>query len=90
MSAKLNIPHALRQYTDSQGVVEVDGNTVGQCLDHLIRLFPDIGKEILDGDGKLHDYIDVYVNGESSYLEKLAKPVKSGDELYILFIIDGG
>jgi len=90
MNAKINIPHILRQYTNNQGVVEVNGNTVGQCLNHLIKQFPGIKQEIFDNNGKLHDYIDVYVNGESSYLEELAKPVKPGAELYILFVIDGG
>jgi molybdopterin converting factor small subunit len=34
--------------------------------------------------------VEIYVNMESSYPEELAKPVKDGDELYIVIIISGG
>jgi len=38
----------------------------------------------------LLNYVDIYVNQESSYPEELAKPVKDGDELHITMIIAGG
>jgi hypothetical protein len=45
---------------------------------------------ILDENGNLLKHLDVYVNGESSYPEDLAKMVHEGDELYILNIVVGG
>ena len=49
------------------------------------------GKQALfDKSGRLHRYLDVYVNGESAYPEELVKPVKDGDNLQIVMIVAGG
>ena len=90
MSIKINISPLLRQYTNNQQVVEVNGNTVGQCLDHLAKQFPRIKQWLFDKNGKVHSHIDIYVNKESTYPDKLAKPVRDGDELHITFLIGGG
>ena len=90
MGIKININPILHQYTNNQGVAEVKGDTVGQCLDHLINQFPAIKSGLLDKQGKLLNFIDIYVNGESAYPEELAKPVKDGDELHITVVISGG
>ena len=90
MSIKINVSLFLHQYTNGLEVVEVNGSTVGQCLDHLVKQFPGIKQWLFDNNGKLHSYITLYVNGRSTYPEELAKPVKSGDELNILFMVDGG
>ncbi len=90
MSVKVNIPTHFQSYTGGKAVAEVQGSTVGECLSDLQRQFPGIEAELFK-DGKLLDYVDVYVNLESSYPEELAKPVKDGDELHItLFVIAGG
>ena len=90
MSIKIDVSLLSHQYTKGQRIVEVNGSTVGQCLDDLIKQFPSIKQGLFDGNGKLHSYINVYVNGESTYTEVLAKPVKAGDELHIIFLIGGG
>jgi len=90
MGIKVNINPTLYQYTNNQGIAEVKGDTVGQCLDHLVKQFPGIEKALFDKKGKLLNYIDIYINGESSYPEELSKPVKEGDELHIVIIIAGG
>ena len=90
MSIEINISPVLYQYTQDQQVTKVNGSTVGQCLDHLVKQFPSIKQGLFDKNGKLHSYVDIYVNGESAYPEELAKPVKDGDELHIVFVIGGG
>jgi molybdopterin converting factor small subunit len=90
MSIKVNINPGLYQYTNNQRIAEVNGNTVGQCLNHLVKQFPGIEKGLFDKNGKLLNYVDIYVNGESAYPEELAKPVKDGDELHIVVTLAGG
>ena len=90
MSVRINVPSGMWRFTHEQEVIEVDGSTVGECLNHLVGRFPSIENELLDEDGKVLQYIDIYVNGKSSFPEELAKPVKDGDELYILRLIAGG
>ena len=90
MSIKVNINPLLFQYTNDNEVVEVNGETVGQCIDRLIEQFPDIKQVLFGKNGKLLSYVDIYVNKESAYPEELAKTVKDGDELHIAFTIAGG
>lgn len=70
---------------------KVEGSTVGECLDDLIRRFPCL-KPLLFNDktGKLHSYLEIFVNKQSAYPDELVKLVKNGDELRIINIIMGG
>jgi len=90
VSVKINIHPFLSQHTNDQDVVEVNGSTVGQCFEQLVARFPELRKWLFEKDGKLNRLVEIYVNAESSYPEELAKPVKDGDDLYIIIIISGG
>jgi molybdopterin converting factor small subunit len=90
MSIKANILPYFQYLTDGKSVVEVAGSTVAQCLDDLTNQFPGARTVLFDDNGALLTYVDVYVNGEGSYSEGLAKPVQEGDELHIVLLIDGG
>ena len=90
MSVRVKMHPILIRSTGDQTVAEVQGSTVGQCLDDLVKQFPQIKSRLFDKTGKLLNYVDIYVNQESAYPEELAKPVKDGDELQITIIIAGG
>jgi len=90
VSVKINIHPFLSQHTNNQDVVEVNGGTVGQCLEQLVARFPELRQWLFEKNGKLNRLVEIYVNMESSYPEELAKPVKDGDELHIVIIISGG
>ncbi len=90
MSIEVNIHRSLRHLTNGQAKAEVNGNTVGHCLFELVKQFPGIETKLFDKKGKLLNYVDIYVNAESSYPEELSMPVKDGDELSITLIIGGG
>ena len=90
MSIEINIPSYLQPFTNNMEVVEVNGSTVGECLNHLVKQFPSIEKMLFTKNGKLLSYVSIYVNEEDAYPEELAKPIKDGDKFYILYIIGGG
>jgi len=90
MTIEVKFSPILAKYTNNQKIAEVSGSTVGECLDHLLKQFPDLKAALFAGDGRLHRYLDVYINGESAYPEELVKPVKDGDELHIVMVIAGG
>ena len=90
MSAKINIPSYLQPYTNDAQVVEVNGSSVNECLNHLTKQFPDMRKMLFTKEGKLLDYVSIYVDGNFTYADELTKPVKDGDELQILYILGGG
>ena len=87
---KINIPAYMQSFTNNMKAVEVNGSTVGECLSHLVKQFPGMKKQLFSKHGDLFESIIISINGESAYPEQLAKPVKDGDELNILFVIGGG
>lgn len=88
MSIKINIHWLWQELTNGQATIEVSGDTLGQCLRHLVKQFPAIQKEIFDENDKSLSYACVFVNGE--FTEELAKPVKDGDKIDIIAPIMGG
>ena len=71
-------------------MVEVDGSTVGKCLDHLIKEFPGMKKALFDNKGKLRNIIEIYVNMKSAYPNELAKNVSDGDKIHLTVMLAGG
>jgi molybdopterin converting factor small subunit len=90
VSIKINLPSYFLPYTNDKYIIEVEGATVGECLNQLVKQFPDLKKMVFDKKGKLHAYIGIYVNGEDAFPQQVAKPVRDGDEIHIIYIIGGG
>jgi molybdopterin converting factor small subunit len=84
VGVKININPSMTHMTEGQEVLEVEGTTVGECLQQLVARFPDTRNWIFGKDGKLNDVLDIYVNLESSYPEELAMKVRDGDEIHII------
>ncbi|MBW2610191.1 MAG: MoaD/ThiS family protein [Deltaproteobacteria bacterium] len=90
MTVKINIQKNLQYLTRDRAMVEVEGSTVGQCLDQLIKIFPDLRTMASAGNKTWLDYVSIFVNKESAYPNELATPVKDGDEIDIILIFAGG
>lgn len=90
MSVRVKIHPILSQYAGNTSMIQVDGRTVGDCLDVLVRQFPDIKKELFNKNGEVLHYISIWVNGQDAYPAELARKVKDGDELYLLPLFAGG
>ncbi|MFC2070562.1 MoaD/ThiS family protein [Chloroflexota bacterium] len=90
MSITININPSMTHLTEGQEVLEVQGSNVGQCLEQLVARFPEVKTWLYDKDGKLQNFIEIYVNLMSAYPEELAKPVKDGDELHVVAQVAGG
>jgi len=90
VSIKINIHKTHRQYTNGLDIIEVDGNTVGACLENLIGQFPGMKKVLFNKKGKLANIIEIYVNLKSAYPDELARQVKDGDSIHITLMLAGG
>jgi molybdopterin converting factor small subunit len=90
VSATINLHKTHRQHTGGKEIVEVNGNTVGECLKDLVSQYPAIEKEIFDNKGKLLSVLEIYLNGASAYPDELKKAVKDGDEIHLLTMLAGG
>jgi molybdopterin converting factor small subunit len=64
---------------------------VGEVLRSLVTEHPGMGEQVLNEDGTLHRFVNVYVNDDDvRYLSALETPVKEGDEVSILPAVAGG
>ena len=90
MSARINLHKTHRGYAGGKEVVDVNGNTVGECLRDLVSQYPEIEKKIFDNKGNLLSVLEIYLNGASAYPDELKKAVKDGDEIHLLTMLAGG
>ncbi len=90
MSVQMEISPIFAKYVDNQLNVTLDGGTIGEALQDLKRRHPNAGRVFLDREGKLLHSYEIYVNGESVYPLKMETPLKDGDKLTLLMIIQGG
>ncbi len=70
-------------------MVEVSGNTVGECLDYIVERRSTLKKAIFDENGKMCPDNLVRVNGEFIFSNAAAKSVKDGDEIEIIRFTGG-
>jgi len=91
MAATVRIPTVLRPAVGGQSVVSVDGATIGEVLSTLVGQYPSLEGQLLDGDGSLHRFLNVYVNDDDvRYIGGVAAPVADGDDITLLPAVAGG
>jgi molybdopterin synthase sulfur carrier subunit len=91
MPIPVSIPTPLRNITNNLDTVDVEGATVGELIDNLEKQFPGIAERLLDAQGNIRRFVNIYVNGEDiRFLQDKATAVKASDEISIVPAIAGG
>ena len=90
MTVVVKIPAQLRNLTQNEAEIEVDGESVGEALDALYERYDGLRDRITE-DGELRRFVNVYVGGEDiRFLDGLETAVEDGDEVTILPAVAGG
>ena len=91
MSATVEIPAALQNFTNNEKNIQLPDGTVQEVFDKLIERHGALRKHIYDENGKIRSFINIYVNEEDiRHANDLATEVKSGDVIHIIPSIAGG
>ncbi|MEO7298729.1 MAG: ubiquitin-like small modifier protein 1 [Verrucomicrobiota bacterium] len=91
MPINVRIPTPLRKLTNEEEVVQVDAKTVTEAFAQLQERFPGIKERLVDENGEVRRFVNVYVNEEDiRFLENQQTPLKDGDEISIIPAIAGG
>jgi molybdopterin synthase sulfur carrier subunit len=91
MAATVRIPTPLRKLTNEQESVDIESTTVGTALEELEGKFPGIKERLVDEEGEIRRFVNVYVNEEDiRFLENQDTPLKDGDDVSIIPAIAGG
>jgi molybdopterin synthase sulfur carrier subunit len=89
--ATVYVPTPLRRLTAGQAKVSVEANTVAELVEKLEASYPGVKDRLLDEDGKVKRFINVFVNGEEMRgLQSEATSLNPNDEVSIIPAMAGG
>lgn len=87
----IRIPTPLRKLTNNQEEVTASGATLGVILDELNAAYPGLGERILDEQGTIRRFVNIFINDEDvRFLQEKETPVQEADIISIVPAIAGG
>ena len=91
MSATVKIPTPLRKLTNNETSVDAVGKTIEQIVESLDSAYPGMRERLIDDNGDLRHFVNIYLNGEDiRYIDGLKSHVSDKDELSIVPAVAGG
>ncbi len=91
MGVTVRIPTPLRRMTNGQAKLEMDASTLGVMIDNLEASYPGFKERLIDENGDLRYFVNIYLNGEDvRFLQGLDTSTSSGDEISIVPAVAGG
>jgi sulfur-carrier protein len=91
MSTRVRIPTILRTYTKGESEVQVEGATLADVLESLDGSYPGIKGRIVDDQGELRRFVNVYVgNDDVRFLDGLATVTPEGTQISVIPAVAGG
>lgn len=89
--ATVYVPTHFRRLTGGQSKVTVDADDVAGLVRALDEQYPGIADRLLDGDGKIKRFVNVFVNDdEIRTLQGMETPVGANDKISIVPAMAGG
>jgi len=90
-TVEVRVPSVLRATTSGQKIVRGQGGTVGDLIRDLEQRYPGIGGQLVEQDGSLRKFVNVYVIDEDiRFTGQLQTPLRGGEVVSILPAIAGG
>jgi molybdopterin converting factor small subunit len=91
MSIAVKVPTILRTYTGGAADVAVTGATLSDAIADLDAQYPGIAVRVLDEDGRLRRFVNIYVNDDDvRFLDNLQTPTPDGSSISIIPAVAGG
>ena len=87
---QVKVPPPYQGPTRGQALIDVDGATVGECVEAVCVRFEGFHELIFDAAGNVHKFVTLFVNGDEIERSALDTPVEKADEVEILAAIAGG
>ena len=91
MSVMVRIPTPLRRMTNGESKVEMESSNLGELVEKLDGAYPGFKDRLVDENGELRYFVNIYVNGEDvRFLDGLGTAISSGAEISIVPAGAGG
>jgi len=89
--ATVIIPTPLRKFTNNTARLTVQAKTISDMIQLLITQFPDLRKHLLDANGSIPSFINIFVNDDDiRNLQREQTVVMEGATVSIVPAIAGG
>ena len=91
MSVSVRVPTILRTYTAGESEVSASGATLAEVLDDLDANYSGIKARVLDDEGNLRRFVNVYVgNDDVRFIDNLETPTPDGTQISVIPAVAGG
>ena len=87
----VRFPAAMKYYLGDQNELTISANTVARLIDSLVAQYPTVKVHLLDSDGNLRRYFNIFVNGEHiRELNGMDTSLKEDDKVIVMASAAGG
>ena len=91
MTHTIRLPTILRVHAGGDASLTAHGATVGEAFSDLGKRYPALVRQLLDPDGSVPVFVNVFLNDEDiRYLKGLDTPMSQPSEITILPSVAGG
>jgi molybdopterin converting factor small subunit len=91
VSVTVRVPTILRTYTGGAAEVAVEGATLAEVVAALESVHPGIAARVLDDDGRLRRFVNVYVGDEDvRFADGLGTATPDGSTVSVIPAVAGG
>ena len=91
MPITINLPTVLANLANGERVIEADGATLGDVIEHVAGRFPELAPRLRDEEGNPYPFVTFYLNDQAIRLKGgFGAEVEEGDEVTIVPAIAGG
>ena len=91
VAVTVRVPGLLARFTDSNGALDIEADTVEECLDRLVENHPALEFHLFDERGDLREHLQVFVDDRNT--DRFAEqPIRlePGATVTILQAVSGG
>ncbi len=91
MAVQVHVTSVIQRVVGGQRTISADGGTVIEMIDDIEARYPGFRETLVGEDGKLHRFVNIYLNDEDvRFLDGAETQLSEGDEVSILPALAGG
>ena len=91
MAIQVHVTSVIRRSVGGQSALAAEGGTVAALIDDIEGRYPGFRAQLVDEQGSLHRFVNVYLNDEDvRFLAGAETALRDGDEVSILPALAGG
>jgi molybdopterin converting factor small subunit len=89
MPIKIKLHPYVKSYLKAKELVEVEGKTLGECLDEVDKKYPGFRAKLIE-DGHVKKGFKIFLNDKNAFPGEMERETRDGDVVTIITYISGG